>query len=204
MRVRSYGQDGLTVVDRLGVYLSRRPVLNVVQQYDQPAVLDIGCGHNARLLCDLAPSIKHGVGIDVQISKAAKDIPQLTFFENPIEQTLDQLEAAQFDVILMISVLEHLWEPQHVLIAVERLLRSGGRLVLNVPTWFGKRFLEFSAFKLGLSPACEMDDHKMYYSGSDLWPLLVRAGFKPSSIQMRYHKFGLNLFAIAAVNRVQS
>ena len=27
--------------------------------------------------------------------------------------------------------------------------------------------------------------------------LLVRAGFKPSLIKLRYHKFGLNLFAIA-------
>ena len=42
----------------------------------------------------------------------------------------------------------------------------------------------------------EMDDHKMYYAKRDLWPLLVRAGFKPSRIKLQYHKFGLNLFAI--------
>lgn len=104
------------------------------------------------------------------------------------------MEAPQFDVILMISVLEHLWEPQPVLTACQRLLHPGGTLVLNVPNWLGKRFLELSAFKLGLSPVCEMDDHKMYYSK----PLLVRAGFKPSGIRMRYHKLGLNLFAVAA------
>jgi 2-polyprenyl-3-methyl-5-hydroxy-6-metoxy-1,4-benzoquinol methylase len=159
--------------------------------------MDIGCGHDARLLRDLAPSIKHGVGIDVQISEAARVLPQLTFHEKPIEQALDELEAPQFDVILMISVLEHLWEPQPVLTACQRLLHPGGALVLNVPNWLGKRFLELSAFKLGLSPACEMDDHKMYYSKQHLWPLLVRAGFKPSGIHMRYHKLGLNLFAVA-------
>jgi len=54
-----------------------------------------------------------------------------------------------------------------------------------------------SAFRLGTSPAVEMDDHKMYYHESDLWPLLVRAGFKPSRLHLRYHKFGLNLFAVA-------
>jgi hypothetical protein len=42
-----------------------------------------------------------------------------------------------------------------------------------------------------------MDDHKMYYGRRDLWPLLVRAGFAPSAIVMRYHKGGLNLFATA-------
>ena len=76
-------------------------------------------------------------------------------------------------------------------------MSAGGALLVNVPNWLGKQFLELSAFKLGLSPACEMDDHKMYYAKRDLWPLLVRAGFKPSCIRMRYHKFGLNLFAVA-------
>jgi hypothetical protein len=41
-----------------------------------------------------------------------------------------------------------------------------------------------------------MDDHKMYYNRRDLWPLLVRAGFKPSRIKLKYNKFGLNLFAV--------
>jgi hypothetical protein len=68
--------------------------------------------------------------------------------------------------------------------------------MINVPTWRGKKFLEFTAFRLGLSPASEIDDHRMYYDGRDLWPLLVKGGFKPSLIQMRYHKFGLNLFAL--------
>jgi 2-polyprenyl-3-methyl-5-hydroxy-6-metoxy-1,4-benzoquinol methylase len=197
MREKSFGQDGLTILDRLGTYLSQRPVLNVIRRYDQPSVLDIGCGHDARLLRELASSIKQGVGIDVQISKAAKDIPQLTFFEKPVDEALNELDARQFDVILMISVLEHLWEPQSVLTACHKLLQPGGRLVVNVPNWLGKRFLELAAFKLGLSPYYEMDDHKMYYSKHDLWPLLVRAGFKPSGISMHYHKFGLNLFAIA-------
>ena len=200
MRQWSYGQDGLTILDRLGIYLSRRPVLNVVRRYKQPVVMDIGCGFDARLLCDLSPSIKRGVGIDVQISQAAKDTRRLTFHETPIEQALNELEAGQFDIILMISVLEHLWEPQRILAACQKLLQPSGVLVVNVPNWLGKRFLELSAFKLGLSPAREMDDHKMYYSKRDLWPLLVRAGFKPSGIRMRYHKFGLNLFAVAANN----
>ena len=77
------------------------------------------------------------------------------------------------------------------------MLRRGGVLLVNVPTWTGKAFLELSAFRLGLSPACEMDDHRMYYGRRDLWPLLVRAGFRPSQIRMGYHKLGFNLFARA-------
>ena len=76
-----------------------------------------------------------------------------------------------------------------------RLLRPGGLLLVIVPTWRGKWFLEFSAFRLGTSPACEMDDHKAYYEKRDLWPLLVKAGFSPGSLKLKYHKFGLNLIA---------
>jgi hypothetical protein len=97
----------------------------------------------------------------------------------------------------LISVLEHLRAPGAVLGSVFQLLRPGGVLLVNVPTWRGKALLEFSAFRLGLSPRIEMDDHKMYYDKRDLWPLLVRAGFRPSQIALRYHKFGLNLFASA-------
>jgi len=42
-----------------------------------------------------------------------------------------------------------------------------------------------------------MDDHKMYYDKRDLWPVLVKAGFLPSNLKLRYHKFRLNLFASA-------
>lgn len=198
MRQESYGQRGLTPVDRFGVYLSQRPVLQVVQRYREPVVLDLGCGFQARMLRDLLPRIGAGVGVDVQISPEAKQTPRLSFYEQTVEQVLPLLPAQRFDVVLMVSVLEHLWEPQQILTACYQLLKPGGSLVVNVPNWRGKFFLEFSAFKLGLSPAVEMDDHKMYYDKHDLWPLLVRAGFAPSRISLRYHKFGLNLFAVSA------
>jgi predicted SAM-dependent methyltransferase len=108
-----------------------------------------------------------------------------------------RLEGREFDVVLMNSVLEHIFDSQGILSLCHRLLRPSGTLLVNVPTWLGKVFLECSAFRLGLSPKVEMDDHKMYYGKRDLWPLLVRAGFRPSAIHLKYHKFGLNLFASA-------
>lgn len=79
-----------------------------------------------------------------------------------------------------------------------RILAPGGQCLINVPSWKGKRYLERAAFRWGVSPAEEMDDHKMYYDERDLWPLLVRAGFAPSRIHCFSHKFGLNTFAICA------
>jgi 2-polyprenyl-3-methyl-5-hydroxy-6-metoxy-1,4-benzoquinol methylase len=101
---------------------------------------------------------------------------------------------------MIISVLEHLHNPIETLQSCRSLLNPGGILLINVPTWIGKIFLEFSAFRLGLSPKEEMDDHKMYYDKRDLRPILIKSGFLPSNINMHYHKFRLNLFAV--VNEV--
>ena len=98
-------------------------------------------------------------------------------------------------MILCVSVLEHLWNPDVALAEFHRILSPAGICVVNVPSWRGKRFLELSAFRLGLSPAEEMDDHKRYFDPRDLWPLLVQAGFLPHGIRCYRHKLGLNTFA---------
>jgi len=119
--------------------------------------------------------------------------------EGPLPDTLAGVGDATMDVVLCTSVLEHLWEPQRALDEMRRLLRPGGVCLVNVPSWRGKRFLELSAFRLGLSPAAEMNDHKAYYDPRDLWPMLVRAGFRPQDIKVSKHKFGLNTFAACRV-----
>ena len=195
LRQESYGQHGASPVDHFGVWLSGRAIRRSIGNRQNLDALDLGCGYHSKLLSALRPNLKSGLGVDLQISPEAKAEPGFTYLESSIEQALPSLQASAFDLILMISVLEHLWQPQDALKHCQRMLKPGGVLLLNVPTWRGKFFLEFSAFKLGTSPALEMDDHKMYYDKPDLWPMLVQAGFKPSAIHLKYHKFGLNLFA---------
>ena len=197
VRKEAYGQQRLTWVDRFGVYLSKRRIMRYLPGRGDLSVLDLGCGYQATMLRALLPNIGFGMGVDVRISPEARGIEKLSFMESPIEAALPELEDGRFDLALLISVLEHLWEPVPILEHCRRVLRPGGLLFVNVPTWRGKFFLEFSAFRLRLSPALEMDDHKMYYNKPDLWPMLVRAGFKPSNLRLHYHKFGLNLFAVA-------
>ena len=193
----SYGQKKLSFVDRLGVWLSQRAISRELPDRSDLEVLELGCGFRAAQLVALAPRLKRGVGVDFQLAPELARLEKFTFHEGTIEETLLTLTAQTFDAVLLISVLEHLRDPLFVIEAVRGLLSPAGVLLINVPTWRGKAFLEFSAFHLGLSPKVEMDDHKMYYDKRDLWPLLVRAVFKPSLIKLRYHKFGLNLFAVA-------
>lgn len=196
-RDTSYGERGLTTVDRFGVSLSRRAIRRAVGGRRDLRVLDLGCGYHAALLRSLGDQLASGVGIDLRIADDAKADTRLRFVEAAVEDSLATLPDGSFDLVLMISVLEHLWDPGAVLTQARRVTRPGGTVLINVPTWLGKGFLEFSAFRLGTSPATEMDDHKMYYDKRDLWPLLVRAGFRPRDLRLSYHKFGLNLFAAA-------
>lgn len=193
----SYGQHGVTWVDRFGVWLSQRAIRKCLPQRDDLVAVELGCGYRATQLVALGDCLKRGVGVDFSIAPELKQLAKFEFHEGPIENTMPKLERGTFDAVLLISVLEHLSEPLAAIESAHALLKPGGILLINVPTWRGKFFLELSAFRLGLSPKTEMDDHKMYYDKRDLWPLLVRAGFKPSAIRLRYHKFGLNLFAAA-------
>jgi 2-polyprenyl-3-methyl-5-hydroxy-6-metoxy-1,4-benzoquinol methylase len=193
----SYGQKELTVVDRLGVWHSQRAIRRELPHRADLEVLDLGCGFRATQLVALAARLKRGVGVDFQIAPELASLDKFTFHQGTIQEALVTLTGQSFDAVLLISVLEHLSDPLVVLESARNLLKNSGVLLINVPTWRGKSFLELSAFRLGWSPKVEMDDHKMYYDKPDLWPLLVRAGFKPSRIKLRYHKFGLNLFAVA-------
>jgi SAM-dependent methyltransferase len=139
--------------------------------------------------------------VDLSINDDLKAHPKVTAIEGSIPDVLPTIPSASLDVTMCLSVLEHLWEPEAVVRELRRVTAPGGIVLLNVPSWRGKRALELSAFRLGWSPAEEMDDHKWYFDPRDLWPLLVRSGFKPSEIRCHRHKFGLNTFAACRVGQ---
>jgi len=197
VRQKSYGEGYQpTLVDRFGVWLSARQIRCYVPDFSGKRVGDFGCGFHAAFARTILPRVKQMVLVDVSLSPALLDHPKVLGWEGHLPDALKQIESESLDVVLCVSVLEHLWHPEHAIAEFRRLLVPGGVCLLNVPSWRGKWFLEYSAFRLGLSPAQEMDDHKCYYDPRDLWPLLVRAGFLPSEIQCFRHKFGLNTFAV--------
>jgi SAM-dependent methyltransferase len=196
LREASFGeQHNLTPVDRFGIWLSSRQIRKYASFRNQ-RVADFGCGFQAAFARSILPEAAHLTLVDVSLAPDLKRHPKITAVEGGMPESLAGFPDESLDVILCVSVLEHLWEPLRTLREFRRLLAPGGTCLLNVPSWRGKFFLEFSAFRLGLSPASEMDDHKMYYDPRDLWPLLVQAGFRPSRLRCFAHKFGLNTFAV--------
>jgi len=196
MRTSAFGESSLTALDRLGNWLSLRAIRPHLAGITRPYVLDLGSGYRARLLraLNLPGGTTHAV--DVRLDSELKGVPGFVVTEASIPVALAALPDQTVDVLLLISVLEHLPQPAHVLQECHRVLKPNGRILINVPTWRGRWFLELAAFRLGLCPAEEMDDHKLYYDVPTLWPMLVAAGFKPSRITVKAIKFGLTLFAV--------
>jgi SAM-dependent methyltransferase len=195
-RTASFGQNHKqTWVDHFGVWLSGRQIRRFVPSFQGKVVADLGCGHDASFSRTIVDKVERLVLVDVALAPDLKTLPKIQAIEGGLPGALAELPNQSIDIVLIVSVLEHLWEPERALAEIHRILRPNGTCLVNVPSWLGKRYLELSAFKLGLSPAAEMDDHKTYYDVKDLWPLLVRAGFKPSEITCFSHKGGLNTFA---------
>ena len=195
-RVSAYGQHlQATAVDRFGVWLGALAVRRNAN-FEGARFADFGCGFHARFAHTQLAVCRSALLVDVALSDDVKRDPKVTAIEGSLLDVLPGVDDQSLDVVLCLSVLEHLWDPQAALGHFHRILAPGGVAVVNVPSWRGKWFLELSAFQFGMSPAEEMDDHKAYYDPRDLWPMLVRAGFRPSRIRCHRHKFGLNTSAV--------
>jgi SAM-dependent methyltransferase len=199
-RPDAFGQHhDLTWVDRWGVWLSARRLRREAGGFRGKRVGDFGCGFDATFIRSVLPELEHVVLVDVALARDLVADARVTGIESPLPDALQRIDAQSLDVVMCVSVLEHLTDPLAALVEFRRVARPGGVVIVNVPSWWGKRLLELSAFRLHLSPADSVDDHKWYFDPRDLWPLLVQAGFRPRDIRCFRYKFGLNTFAVCRV-----
>jgi SAM-dependent methyltransferase len=200
IRDKSYGQDyQLSILDRFGVWLSSRKIRSTVADLNGLSVADFGCGFNASFIRSILADIKHAFVVDVSLADDLKRDSRISAIEGKLPDALKNLADQSIDLIVCNNVIEHLWAPLETLTEFNRLVAPGGYVFINVPSWRGKWALELAAFRLGMAPASEMNDHKMYFDVNDIWPLLVRAGFIPQYIRVGKHKFGFNTYAICRV-----
>lgn len=185
----------LPLIGRLSLRLGTRQLR---KNFRAGRWVDLLCGYDALLVRQLKddPRFTAVAALDHQLDPALRDLGIATF-ESLLSVRLP-FESGTFDNVTMVNGLEHLTEPQAILSECQRILAPGGVLQIVVPTWFGKPFLEFLAFRLKNPQAyTEMNDHKLYYDERTLWPMLVRAGFEPAAIKLRRIKAYCSLHARA-------
>ena len=192
----SYRAGGLL---NLWVEARDRLILDGLLRHGAPfggkRVADIGCGYDARSTARMQAQAASVLLVDRPLADALKSDARVDVVEALLPEAMDLIPDASIDVLVCSAVLEHLWEPIETLAQFRRVLAPNGVALVSVPSWLAKCVLEFTAFRLGMSPE-EMNDHKAYYGPRDLWPLLVRAGFLPQDIRCWRHWLGLNTFAV--------
>jgi SAM-dependent methyltransferase len=196
-RDSAYGQDGEGLVSQAGRWNARRVVRRRIGSVERTRLGDFGSGFDAQFVRDVLPSVAHATVIDLALADDLKTNPKVTAIEGELPEIAAKVDDESLDVVLCVSVLEHVVDDVGLLSELRRVLTPGGRLLVHVPSWRGKRFLEAAAFRLGWSPADEMNDHKRYYDPEELWPKARAVGFLPEQMRCFHHQLGCSTMLIA-------
>jgi SAM-dependent methyltransferase len=195
MRRTSYLQKSQpTFLDLLGMKLTTIRIGKLIRKKSQGTLLDVGCGYNASLTNSIWNKFQLVYLSDLKINKALKlhSKSRVILLEGSLPNTLKIIPKNSVDLIFANNIIEHLDKPSQLIADFRRIIKSDSLIYINVPSWTGKIFLEFAAFKLGLASKVEMEDHKNYYDKKSLWTLVRNSGFLPSQIKIKYTKLGMN------------
>src|SRR5262245_58608310 len=146
------------------------------------AVLDIGCGNGAMLaeiqkhgwwtLCGIetsesAVSLARRQGLDVLFSNGNGDLGAL-------------LGSRTFDLVILIEVIEHVFDPRRLLREARTVLRPGGRLLVTTPYHGYWKNLAIALVGKGDSHYNPLWDggHIKFWSTRTLTEVLSETGFR--------------------------
>ena len=135
-------------------------------------LLDIGC--SIGLFLERA-RVRGWDGIGVEFSEKARNYAREKFGLEVIEQPLADsgVEPESFDVVTLLSVLEHTTEPRRMLREIAAVLKPGGALYIIVPN------VESLACRVLHERAATFDgrNHLVYFSGETLADALALEGY---------------------------
>jgi len=148
-------------------------------------VLDIGCGFGKHL--SILSEARSRVGIDAGLpglTKGRQLFPEINFtcgsaFELPFPQSC-------FDTVFMIDVIEHLSDPLKTMEEVCRILKPGGTLFLQTPTYPIKRLYDLWHWVKGTRSQFKDDvTHVSKFTHWRLISVVSQAGLEISALVAR-------------------
>lgn len=128
----SADQEGTVVSRRSDLICSRLSEEGVLGS--PGTLLDVGCGRGAflRAFAGAFPGTKlHGFEIDDRYRNAVEALPGGAVFHTAELQSID----VEADVVSLIHVLEHIENPVQFLGGLRRFLKTGGHVLVQVPSW---------------------------------------------------------------------
>jgi|SRR5690348_2168640 SAM-dependent methyltransferase len=154
-------------MELLTPYLARARTARIAP-FIRGSVLDLGCGsHGVSAVYDqYCVQMTDYCGIErsqESVLKLKKRYPKQQFFARDLDR--DRLELdRKFDCILMIALVEHLFNQQHVMSEVVNALNPDGIIVMTTPTPFGNDIVHRLGASLGLFAKAAVDDHIVIYN----------------------------------------
>jgi len=141
-------------------------------------LLDVGCGSGQYL------SIMKSLGWDVKGTEVDQNAAAIARNEYGLDVFVGNLEDAHFpsesfNIITLIHVIEHLYDPIHLLIECRRILKPGGKLILTTPNIESLGHALFKGDWRGL----EIPRHLMVFSLNSIELCTRKAGFKTTVLR---------------------
>jgi 2-polyprenyl-3-methyl-5-hydroxy-6-metoxy-1,4-benzoquinol methylase len=148
-------------------------------------VLDAGCG-NGSLARQLSEKGFDVVGMDLEesgIVQARRSCPSIRFEVASVYDNMSSLFGRQFDAVVSLEVIEHLYDPRQFVTRVQECLRPGGMFVLSTPYHgYLKNVLIALAGEFDAHTAALVDGgHIKFWSQRTLSSLLEQNGFRVNS-----------------------
>lgn len=204
-------KKGIDCVPRFGTFL------NLIGNYKDTKVLDIGCGLGDFLYMLKKNGFANITGMDgskiaVEYARKITNLPIILMdIEKNEFDTFVNKNQGKYDIVIMGDIIEHIFAPKRILSKVRNLLSKDGKLLISVPNsgWIlNGILLTFFPKYLGFSPAFGSWTHCNYYTFFSLKEQLRECGFKVLKSRgcpikfMGYSKNPLKYIACLFVNCV--
>lgn len=148
-------------------------------------ILDIGC-HQGELFKMLGQDIAPSIGLD-PLYHGNDRLNGHRFFRQEFQVGLP-FKDGSFDVIVLLATIEHMQQKSVVAKEAKRLIRTGGWVVITVPSLFVDKILSI-LLRIGIIDGMSLDEHHGF-SPDELPAIFMPEGFK---LKMRQKfQFGLN------------
>ena len=177
-------------------YIGGAALLDLIPQVavGSTRILDFGCGNGStlmRLKKERGCTELYGVDIrksyEAELKEKLDEAWIMDLGEPDIE--LDDKYLYYFNYILMLDVVEHLYDPWYVLPKVARYLAPSGKLIISVPNfrnwglWFNVVLGEFSYGKPG---GIMNEEHIRWFTFDSLKELIAMSGLVLRSAQLTF------------------
>jgi SAM-dependent methyltransferase len=148
-----YYRRNVTYIARTDVRLAR--IVDLVADAAPAATLDVACGRGYLLdrLADRGLAGLHGVDVFEDVASA-----RWSYTAADVTGGLP-FEAALFDCVVAGEIIEHVPDPDRLLVEIRRVLRPGGTLVLSTPnmvSWANRILVPFGVQPLGTETSSEI------------------------------------------------